>query len=175
MASYDDIFKVASVNHGLFTSAQAHELGISDKEMSRLAHDGRLTRLGYGVYQVKHHVPQPNDTYAISVKLVGVGAYLYGESVLSLHGLCPTDPRFVYVATPKRVRRSLSSNLVVVKREEVWDVTVYDAIPSQPVYAAIADCIGHIPTERLIQALGEARRKDLITADEQQELERRLS
>ena len=171
MAAYDDIYEVAADHHGLITSAQARELGISDKEMSRLASDGRLTRLGYGVYRIKHHVPEQNDPYAVSVTLVGADAYLYGESVLAMHDLCPTDPRYVYVATSRRVRKNLSDDLVVVKTEEVWDVTVYDSIPSQTVAAAIESCVGHILPERLKQAILKARNLGLVTAVEQTELE----
>ena len=107
MAAYDDIYEVAADNHGLFTSSDARGLGISDKEMSRLAHDGRLIRLGYGVYQIRHHVPEPADPYAVSVALVGDGAYLYGESVLAMHGLCPTDPRRIYDAMPVTRRSTM--------------------------------------------------------------------
>ena len=175
MAVYDEIYELAADDHGLITSAQARKLGISDKEMSRLAHDGRLLRLGYGVYRIKHHVPTRSDPYAVSVKLVGVDAYLCGESVLALHELCPTDPRFIYVATPKRVRKKLSDGLVVVKHEEIWDVTIYDAIPSQTVASAIASCVGKVLPERLRQATKSARQQGLITAEEQCELERMLS
>lgn len=39
---------------------------------------------------------------------MGADAYLYGESVLAMFSLCPTNPTKVFVATPKRVRRKLS-------------------------------------------------------------------
>lgn len=171
MAAYDEIYEVAADNHGLITSAQARALGISDKEMSRLAGDGRLTRLGYGVYLIRHHVPEASDPYAVSVALVGDGAYLYGESVLAMHGLCPTDPRRMYVATPRRVRRTLSPGLVVVRRRDVGDVTTYDAVPSQTVAAAIASCVGSVLPERLRQAMAEARRQGLVSTKELADLE----
>lgn len=71
MAARDDIYEVAVDNYGLITSAQAKRLGISDKGVSRLAAVGRLTRLGYGVYLIRHRVPEASDPYAASVALVG--------------------------------------------------------------------------------------------------------
>ena len=54
-------------------------------------------------------MPTPHDAYAEAVALVGGGAYLHGESVLSMHGLALIDPRAIEVATTKRVRRRLPS------------------------------------------------------------------
>lgn len=46
-------------------------MGVSDKELSRFTSDGRLTRIGRGVYRIKHHVPGNLDPYAESVALAG--------------------------------------------------------------------------------------------------------
>ena len=39
------------------TRDEAARMGVSDKELSRFTSDGRLTRIGRGVYRIKHHVP----------------------------------------------------------------------------------------------------------------------
>ena len=64
MTIYDDIYEIAADNYGLVTSAEAKGAGASDKELSRIAKDGRLTRIGYGVYRIKHWVPTELDPYA---------------------------------------------------------------------------------------------------------------
>lgn len=104
MSKYEDIYEAAADNYGLVTRDEAIAIGVSDKELSRLTSDGKLTRIGHGVYRVKHHVPSPFDPYAESVAAVGPDAYLYGESVLAMFSLCPTNPTKMFVATPKRVR-----------------------------------------------------------------------
>ena len=71
MAIYDDIYEIAADNYGIVTSAQAKRVGASDKELSRIAKDGRLTRIGYGVYRIKHWVPTEYDAFAEGVALVG--------------------------------------------------------------------------------------------------------
>ena len=167
MAIYDDIYEIAADNYGIVTSEQAKGVGASDKELSRIAKDGRLTRIGYGVYRIKHWVPTGYDAYADSVALVGPGAYLYGESVIAMHGLAPTNPARVYVATPNRVRRSLPASIKVVKRPDCGDTTEYEGIPSQTIPAAILSCKGTMMRSRLRDAARRARELGLIRAEEE--------
>lgn len=166
MSKYEDIYEAAADNYGLVTRNEAAAMGVSDKELSRLASGGRLTRVGHGVYRVKHHVPGPLDPYAESVATVGHDAYLYGESVLAMFSLCPTNPAKMFVATPKRVRRKMPEGIKVVQRKGTADVTLYEGIPSQEVGAAICSCIGKIMPERLHAAIEEALWRGLLRNDE---------
>ena len=167
MALYDDIYEVAANNYGLITSFEAKKMGISYKELSRLAADGRLTRLGYGVYRIKHHVPTPHDIFAEAVALVGPGAYLFGGSVIALHGLAPTNPARITVATPFRVRKALPSPIKVIHSKNVSNVTHYEGIPSQNIVEAIRASRNTIMTERLEDAVKNARINGLITEIEE--------
>ena len=167
MAIYDDIYEIAADNYGIVTSAQAKRVGATDKELSRIAKDGRLTRIGYGVYRIKHWVPTENDVFAESVALVGPGAYLYGESVIAMHGLAPTNPVRVYVATPNRVRRRLPAVVKVVRCPECDDTTEYEGIPSQAIPAAILSCRGTMMASRLLDATKRARELGLIRSEEE--------
>lgn len=170
MSFYYEIYEVAADNYGLISNAQAKKLGVSDKELSRLTKDGRLERVGHGVYRIFHHVPEPNDPYALAVMRVGPEAYLYGESVIAMHGLAPTNPARMFVATPKRVRKKVPKHLHVVRRGDRGDVSSYEGIPSQAIPAAIKSCKGTMMPERLIEAARNARAKGLITPDEEVEL-----
>lgn len=171
MSKYDDIYEVAADDYGLVTRSEAIAMGVSDKELSRLTSDGRLIRIGYGVYRIKHHVPGPLDPYAESVAMVGPDAYLYGESVLAMLSLCPTNPAKMYVGTSRRVRRRLPKGMRVVRRKDAADVTEYEGIPSQRVEAAIRSCKGRVMPERLRAAVREARRQGLLGDDEAERLE----
>ncbi|WP_350454002.1 type IV toxin-antitoxin system AbiEi family antitoxin domain-containing protein [Slackia heliotrinireducens] len=170
MTIYDDIYEIAADNYGLVTSAEAKGAGASDKELSRIAKDGRLTRIGYGVYRIKHWVPTELDPYAEAVALVGQGAYLYAESVIAMHALAPTNPALIHVATPNRVRRSLPASIEVVRRPDCCDTTEYEGIPSQTVPAAIRSCRGTMMTSRLVDAARRARELGLIRAEEEMAL-----
>lgn len=108
MKHFDEIYEIAADGYGIVTASQAREAGVTTGGMSRWCADGKLVRRGHGVYKVARWVPTPLDPFAKAVALVGDGSFLWGESVLSMHGLALVDPRSASVAMPKRVRRKLS-------------------------------------------------------------------
>lgn len=175
MSYYEDIYEIAADNYGLVTTAQANEVGATNKDLLRYVKSGRLDRLGRGVYRITHYTPVPNDPYAESVALVGDGAYLYGESVIAMHGLAPTNPARIFVATPKRVRKGLPDGLIVKRRADVGDVTSYEGIPSQSIPAAIIACEPTMLPERLEQATHRAADLGLITNEEEDDLMKELA
>ena len=96
MTKYDGIiYEIAAGNFGLVTSAEAREAGVTNNELVQYARRGRIERVGQGVYRLARRVPEPNDAYALAIALVGPGAYLYGEAVLGMLGLCPTNPAYL--------------------------------------------------------------------------------
>ncbi|WP_241157195.1 hypothetical protein [Adlercreutzia sp. ZJ242] len=143
---------------------------MTNNELVQYARRGKIERVGQGVYMIAQRMPEENDPYAVSVALVGSDAYLYGESVIAMHGLAPTNPARIFVATPRRIRRKLPAELRVIQRQGGDDVVVYDAIPSQKVADAIRACIGTMLPERLADAVRSARGEGLITSREEVEL-----
>ena len=162
MTHYRSLYEIAVDNYGLVTSAQAKEAGVSDKEMSAIAKRGRIQRIGRGVYRLTDYIPVENDIYAESVALVGEEAFLYGESVIAMHRLAATNPTRVFVATFKRVRRRLPEYIRVVALKAPARYVWYEGIASQSVCDAIDACKGQLMSERLLDALRNARRQGLL-------------
>jgi predicted transcriptional regulator of viral defense system len=163
MNNYDVIYEYAADNYGLITSAEAKAIGIPNVEIVKLAHRGRLERIGHGVYRVTHYIPTPLDKYAEAVAMVGEGAYIFGESVLTMHCLALINPTVIYVATPNKIRKTLPLYIVTVFRKPVDQVVVHEGIPSQRVADALLECRTSIMTERIEDAAKEAERQGLIT------------
>jgi predicted transcriptional regulator of viral defense system len=168
MSYFDALYEVAADNYGLITTAEAKQLGVPRKEMHALTKRGRLSRQGHGVYRLTQYVPTPNDPYALAVTLVGPDAYLYGESVIAMHSLAPTNPARIFVATPARVRKTLPRGIIVIKAND--EVTSYEGIPSQHIVDAIRSCKGSMMPTRLIDATNEARRLGYIQETEKNAL-----
>ena len=166
MTKFDDIYEIAADNFGLITSTEAREAGVSNNELVQYAKRGRIERVGQGVYRLVQRVPEPNDAYALAVALVGPGAYLYGEAVLGLLGLCPTNPAYLHVATPNRVRRSLPDYIRVVRTPGVGAGAVYDGVPCQRAADAIRAARAHMLPERLADAAVRGREEGYITRAE---------
>lgn len=167
MTSYEELWGIAEDNFGLITSKQAAEIGISRQCVRSLADTGRLTRLGCGVYRVRHHVPGRLDVYASSVALAGETGYLRGASVIALLELCPTNPALVYVGATGRVRRKLPQGirLVDMRPSETVD---YEGIRCQPLVEALrtAWAEGEIEADRIADAARTARERGLISDEE---------
>ncbi len=175
MTNYEKIYEIASDNYGLITSAQAKVAGISDKEMCVITKRGRMDRIGHGVYKIRDYIPVKNDPFAEAVALVGADSFLFGESVLDMLELMPYNPNYIYVATPKRVRRQLPRNIKLVNVLLPMNVTTYDGIPAQRVHDAVLSCIKRVETYRLAGAVREARKQGFITTQEQRKLTREIN
>jgi hypothetical protein len=109
---------------------------------------------------------QEQAPYAVAVKAAGEGAYLFGESVVALLGLCPTDPRAIRVATPRRARRSLGEGVRLVWRRHPDRVAWYEGIACQEAACAIRDAARTLGLVRAIEAAREAERRGYVTPAE---------
>jgi len=161
MARFDDIYEIAADNYGVITFAQAQRVGVTGVEMNRFVQNGRLERLGQGVYQLTKYIPTPYDQYAIAVALVGDGAFIHGESVLAMHNLALVNPFKMSVATPKRVRKKLPKWITIVAADKEETPTNYEGIPSQSVANALY-CRRSVIKERLVDAVHDASHEGLI-------------
>lgn len=174
MTKYEDIFDIAADNHGLITSAQAREAGITNNELVQYAKRGRVTKVGHGLYQLTQWVPEQNDAYAWAVMSVGPSAVLYGESVIAMLGLAPTNPTRTFVATPRRCRRALPESLKVEWVDGIEPGAIYDGIPCQSAYDAILACKGKMLPERLLTAAETARKQGFVSKQEFRSLKKEL-
>ena len=170
MKAYDEIWGVAEDNYGIITSAQAEALGVSRQNLVAMERRGDLTRLCQGVYQVKHHVIGPNDTYAVGVAMVGDTAYLRGASVVAMLNLAPTNPGLIYVGSERRVRRRLPSGFMV-KDRTACETTMYDGcegIRCQRLADALKAALdeGAMDADRIADAAANAKEKGLLTDEE---------
>lgn len=171
MTKFDEIiYEIAADNYGLITSAEAREAGVSNMELVQYAKRGRLERIGQGLYRLAQRIPEANDPYAVAVALVGPGAYLYGEGVLGMLGLCPTNPAYVPIATTHRIRRRLPSYIRIKKTDGNESVSSYDGIPAQEVFDAIRSCMTTMLPDRLIAATETAFSQGYIDKEQKEEL-----
>lgn len=170
MKNYDRLWGAAEDNYGIVTSAQACEMGVSRQSLVAMERGGLLTRIGHGVYQVKHHVPGPNDAYAAAIAIVGEDAYLRGESVLAMHGLVASNPAVMHVGSPVRVRRRFPHGLKVKDRTpcSVCEYDGFEGIRCQRMAEAISTAYeeGMLDADRVSAAASAAKEKGLLIDEE---------
>ncbi len=154
MTSYEKIWDVAEDNHGVITTEQARKLGVAASSLVSMATNGKLVRLGYGVYKLELHVPGPYDEYAQAVALVGETGFVRGASALMMRDIIPFDPSRMYLGVSRRFRRHLPDG---------YDVRMI-ANPS-------IERIEGIPVQSVRQAISDAKECGAVDTDKIHELE----
>jgi len=157
---------MAADNYGYVTMAAVSAHGINPVEMTRWTQSGRLERAARGVYRLVDYPPSPLEPFVRAVLAVGNDARIFGESVLGMLNLVPTNPTWIYVGSPNRLRRRMPEGIKLVKTGDSDRITNYDGIDSQPVADAIRSCMAQLSDERIVQATEEAYRQGYITLKE---------
>lgn len=171
MSYYDDIYEIAVDNYYLVSTKDAMDAGIPPVELAKFAHRGKLENISRGLYRLTKYVPSDYDPYAVAVARLGDQAYLFGESVIEMLGLAPTNPNRIFVATPARIRRKLPESVRVVKPGKDDRVTQYEGIAAQHIASAIRAARATMMDDRLQVAAREARKQGYLLSEEYDELE----
>ena len=166
MGQYDEIAAVAIANYGIVTSAEATRMGVALKDMHEWVLNGRLEKAGRGVFRLCQYPYNEYCHYAEAVALVGEGTWICGESVLAMHNLALVNPVQIHVATTKRVRRALPRWITVVKKNFDADKDDFNGIPCQNLASVFVEFKGKLMSDRLIQAIKEAKGRGLLTIDD---------
>ena len=174
MTKFEYIYEIAAGNHGLITSAQAREAGVSNNELVQYAKRGRIAKVGHGLYQLEQWVSGPSDTFAWAVMSVGPDALLYGESVIAMLDLAPTNPTRMFVATPRRTRRKLPESIKAEWIRGIKPTAAYNGIPCQSAHDAILACEGKMLPDRLEAAARAAHEQGLISKQQYRTLKKEL-
>ncbi len=162
MKHFDEFYNLAEGNFGLVTYAQAKSAGVVIPELQRWLKKGWIERPARGVYRLSRFPSSECDPYAIAVESVGGDAYLYGESVLALLRLAPTNPTWIYVATPRRVRRKVGEGIVIVRGEPGTHATNYLGVRSQFLADALVACSATVRRDRRLRAAEEGLRQGYL-------------
>lgn len=166
---YDLLRERALQNYGIVTATIADDLGLRTNEVTRFCQDGRLVRLGYGVYRLADYSPTRLSHFAAAIALVGEDSYLWGKSALALCDLMPYTPGSVSVATMRRVRRTLPSWVDVHKASRNDVCVEFGQIPCQQPVDALAAIADSLTLEQLEQLAHTCRENDILR-DEQRKL-----
>ncbi len=176
MNNWEAVQQAALGSHGIVTFAQAKAMGIFPAEMYRWCRKGRLMKVGRGVFRMTAYPSQGmvSDMAAL-LALFGDGAYLCGESVLALYGLCPTRSYVATVAVPGRMRkRQIPQGATIVKAKSGYSPAYHDGIACQRPADAIRSCIGVLEKGRLFEAVDEAENKGYFMPSESDELRKEI-
>jgi hypothetical protein len=158
------IARLAARQRGLLTRAQAHQAGISDRQLQWRVRQGTLVLAEPGVYRVAG-APTTWHQSVLAACLAEDG-WASHRTAGALWELDGCRPGVVEVLTPRWKRRPNRS--VRVHETRCFDETDQDEIDGLPVTSAprtIADLGAVLPTDRVELALGDAFTRRLVTPD----------
>ena len=175
MSKFDEIAELAIDNYGIVTAAEAVKVGVALKDVHEWVHSGRLEKVGRGVFRLRNYPYSEYCHYAEAVALVGDGAWIYGDSVLAMHNLALVNPLCTFVATVKRVRRTLPEWIEVVMKSGAEDKDEFNGIPCQNLATVLIEAKEHLMLERLHQAIAEARGRGLLSVPDNERIKKEFN
>jgi hypothetical protein len=158
------IAQLASVQHGVFTCAQALSLGATRNQVARRVRTGRWSPLAVGIYAIAGSPPTWRQRVAAAVLGAGGGAAASHCTAAALWGL----PGFAEdgVELSRLEGRSYRSSLAVVRRTGLLPahhVLECDGIRATTPARTIFDLAGSVHPKRAERALDNALARNLVS------------
>ena len=154
----DELWDVATTQHGFVTAQQSVELDIEKHALQMLVHRGTLTHAAFGVYRFPQYPVGEYDGHMLAVLWTRAPeACLSHETALDIYGISDVNPNRIHVTVGKQRRlRRADGDDYVIHTEDLAPAQVGWAqeIPTVTPATAIAQCITYgTPTYLLRQAI----------------------
>jgi predicted transcriptional regulator of viral defense system/very-short-patch-repair endonuclease len=153
---------LAATQYGIFSRAQAHEHGVTDRVLQRRVRGGVLEQLGPGVYRVEGAPPSWHQAVLGGCLGGGPTCVASHRTAAVLHGFDGFKPGVIELTVPRRVRYR-RHDIVVHQSLDLTadDVTRIDAIPVTTAERALIDLGAVTGYERVEHAFDGAERDAL--------------
>ncbi len=158
-----ELLKLAATQHGIFSRAQAHQRGVSDRVLQRRVRSGLLDQLGPSVYRVGG-VPGSWRQGVLDACLGGGPVCVASHRTAAvLHGFDGFAAGVIEVTVPRRVRYRRRGIIVHQSLDLVpHDITEIDAIPVTTSERALIDLGAVTGYERVEDAFDGAERDAIV-------------
>ena len=171
----DELWDLATTQHGFVTAQQATEIDIDKHALQMLVHRGTLERAAHGVYRFPQYPVGEHDNLMLAVLWTRVPeAALSHETALDVYGISDVNPNRIHLTVGKqrRFRRTGGHDYVVhyedlAPRQVGW----WQEIPTVTPVTAIGQCLTYgTPTYLLRQAIERGHAQGYLKATDRDEL-----
>jgi very-short-patch-repair endonuclease len=166
------IARVAALQHGLFTRADAHSVGLTDRQLRLRVAQGRIERLSRHAFRIAGHPTTWRQRLLAACLAAGPGAAASHRSAAALHRFDDFAPGVVEITVPQG-RRDFRMDGVIVHSSAYWgdiDVCEVDGIPVSTPERTLCTLAAVTDEARVEHALdgaerdGTVRREDVAEA-----------
>jgi predicted transcriptional regulator of viral defense system len=175
---YTTLHDLAVEQYGYVTAADARRFGIDVHRLIRMVSSGLVERVGWGLYRFPDIPATAVDQLMEATLWPREQGVLSHDTALDLYELSDVNPAKIYVTVPKRLRLRRRQPVVYeIHRRDLpdADITVHENLRVVTPRRAIEDGISRqLGPELIAQAIATARRRGMITADDERDLEAML-
>ncbi len=163
--------EIAVDQHGLVTSAQAVESGVSLASLSMMVRRDRLEKVARGLFRVPQVPATQYDSFMQAVLWTGFPeACVSHDSALDAWEISDINPDRIHltVAARRRITRQIPHGYTVHHQDLLPEqVTWWEGIPTVTAATAIRQCLASgVPTYLIRQAIERSARIGLVPAAE---------
>jgi very-short-patch-repair endonuclease len=150
--------RLASLQHGVVTTRQILEIGLSHEAISKRAKAGRLHRIHRGVYAVGHRALSPHSYWMAAVLACGDDAVLSHTSAAALWGFLRPFDGPIHVTSPSTSGRARRSGIALHRSRSLAAdlVTQQHRIPVTNPQRTIDDLEGFVESYLVRRAIRQA-------------------
>lgn len=162
-ASLDALYPIAERWGGYFTTAHAHELGVSDQQLHYLTKSGSLERVARGIYRLRRFPPRPFEDVIVACLWAGEGSVASHETALAVYGITDAMPPVIHVTVPRPFRGRREGVVVhsALLRED--ERTTREGVPVTTPARTIRDVWSRYGPDQATRAAREALARGIVT------------
>ena len=154
------VAQTAARQHGVFTREQAHEAGLSDRQLRWRIEHGRIDRLALHTFRIAGCPPSWRQRLTAACLAAGTGAAASHRTAAAIHGFDGFQPGVVEITVPQG-RRDFRMDGVIVHSSAYWgveDIVVVAGIPVSTPERTLCTLAAVCSDEQVESALDSAER-----------------
>jgi predicted transcriptional regulator of viral defense system len=163
------LLQIAGRQSGMFTAAQAREVGYSYAAQKYHADHGNWTRIDRGVFRLAEWPAGPHEDLVRWVIWSGSRGVVSHESALAVHEIGEIDPARIHLTVPPGFRKSAPGLILHRTALPAQDIQHHEGVAvTTPVRALLDVAAGDLDLDHLADAIrdaideGKATRRDLL-------------
>jgi len=161
---YKNLYEIAARQAGYFTTAQAREVGFSQRSLTYYVKTERFERIKPGLYRLILFPASEQEDLFMVWRDVGAKVVMSHDSALALYELSDALPAQIHLTVPRSVSRRRQGMRLHTNRLSPENITHYAGLPVTTVPRTIGDvAVGGMAAELVIQAIRQAIQQGMTT------------
>ncbi len=178
MTDIEKLREVALDQHGLITTAQAQEAGVSRPSLAYLSKHQRIERVERGIYRIPQVQRTAYEALQLALLWAGEDSFLSHDTALAAWDVCDINPMVVHISVPeaKRIQKTPPSYIAIHKVPSPQSqIKWWEGMPIASLKLALAQCIDRGVSSHLVdQALQNGVSRGMIRDEDVVELQAKM-